>query len=428
MTGARDGLGGWLQQTFHVGFLQLAVQGLGFASGILLIRFLPKEEYAWYTIALSVQAMSSILADMGLGLAMISFGGPVWNDRARLGQVVASARHVRRRMLIPAALAGSGIMSVLLWRQGAGAGVVCALVAGVIWSLRSQLDINLLAVLPRLHTRVARLQMLELSAAATRVALLLMAVTIWINAAVGVMIGALVFAGQRAVLVRWSGCFILRDAEASPADTAAMWARMRSQLAVTLSTYFQSGIGVWLLSLYGATSSIADLGALSRLALIFVVPFALVTNLVVPHMARCPAGPHLLRRYLRFSVVGAGGAAVLVCMAALSSPLWLALLGSQYGHLRFELILTAINSGVSFFLALLWGLNASRGWVKNSWVFLPATLCAQLAVIVLLDISTVRGVLLVSISGAVSGVLVLAVLGARGLYEARLIEHDGHLK
>src|SRR6202043_3033570 len=68
--------------------VQMAVQVLAFASGILLVRWLPQQEYAYFTIANAMQATLMLLADIGISVGLISIGGRVWQDRHRFGQLI----------------------------------------------------------------------------------------------------------------------------------------------------------------------------------------------------------------------------------------------------------------------------------------------------------------------------------------------------
>ena len=63
------------------------MQCLGFGAGILVIRNLPKREYALYTLGTATLSMIMILADSGIGSAMTAVGGRVWRDRYRLSQL-----------------------------------------------------------------------------------------------------------------------------------------------------------------------------------------------------------------------------------------------------------------------------------------------------------------------------------------------------
>ena len=85
-----------LRRAFHhakvVGsfaFVQAIVQFVGFLSGILLVRSLDKHEYAYFTIANTMQGTMNLLADIGISVGLVSIGGRVWQDRHRFGQLRA---------------------------------------------------------------------------------------------------------------------------------------------------------------------------------------------------------------------------------------------------------------------------------------------------------------------------------------------------
>ena len=55
--------------------VQICVQAIGLVSGILLIRKLSQTEYAYYTVANSMQSVLVMLADVGLMNALSATGG-----------------------------------------------------------------------------------------------------------------------------------------------------------------------------------------------------------------------------------------------------------------------------------------------------------------------------------------------------------------
>ena len=57
---------------------QLLVQFFGLACGILLIRNLSKQEYAYFTLANSLQGSMNVLASSGIISALSAIGGKVW--------------------------------------------------------------------------------------------------------------------------------------------------------------------------------------------------------------------------------------------------------------------------------------------------------------------------------------------------------------
>src|SRR5256886_12272670 len=58
--------------------VQAFVQLLGFSSGILLVRTLEQREYAYFTIANTMQATINLLADIGISVGLVSIGGGSW--------------------------------------------------------------------------------------------------------------------------------------------------------------------------------------------------------------------------------------------------------------------------------------------------------------------------------------------------------------
>jgi len=55
--------------------VQIIVQLLGFLSGILLIRILEQREYAFFTIANTMQGTLNLLADVGISVGLVSICG-----------------------------------------------------------------------------------------------------------------------------------------------------------------------------------------------------------------------------------------------------------------------------------------------------------------------------------------------------------------
>src|SRR3954466_13513835 len=76
--------------------LEAVVQALTFACGILIVRALPKADYALFTVANTMQATMNLMADNGICTGLIAIGGRVWQDRYRFGQLVSTAMQLRR--------------------------------------------------------------------------------------------------------------------------------------------------------------------------------------------------------------------------------------------------------------------------------------------------------------------------------------------
>src|SRR6266403_2000709 len=78
--------------------VQAIVQIIGFMSGILIVRTLEQREYAYFTIANTMQGTINLLADIGISIGLVSIGGRIWQDRHRFGQLVNTALGMRRKL------------------------------------------------------------------------------------------------------------------------------------------------------------------------------------------------------------------------------------------------------------------------------------------------------------------------------------------
>src|SRR6476469_5611190 len=99
--------------------VQAFVQVVGFCSGILLVRYLPQKEYAYYTIANTMQGTINLLADIGISVGLISIGGRVWQDRHRFGELISTGLAVRKKLAAAATIIVAPILYAMLAKNGA---------------------------------------------------------------------------------------------------------------------------------------------------------------------------------------------------------------------------------------------------------------------------------------------------------------------
>ncbi|MGH9536903.1 MAG: hypothetical protein ACRD3H_03210, partial [Terriglobales bacterium] len=74
----------------------------------------------------------------------------------------------------------------------------------------------------------------------------------------------------------------------------------------------------------------------------------------------------------------------------------LSVLGRQYSDLRSDGILMAACAVVATVAGLLWAINSSRAWIISPAILIPCTIAVQAICASMLNLSTVRGVLLLS--------------------------------
>ncbi len=403
-------------------FAQAAVQLIGFASGILLVRRLSQRDYAYFTIANTMQATINVLADVGISIAVVSIGGRVWRDRNRFSQLIATALRMRRTLGLVAAAVVTPILYFMLVKNGASFGYATLLVAIILGGLAVQLAVGVLSVVPRLRSDIDRIRNIDLIGAVARLAVLLAIMFVFLDASVALAVGAAAILLQYFMLRRYVGGVLDLAAPSNEEDRIAMRGFVRSQAANSIFFCLQGQITVFLISFFSQrASAVAEVGALGRLAMIFAVLSNLLANVFAPAFARCQSPRRLRWQYA--AIVGAVAvfSAAILAIAWLFPSAFLYVLGSKYAHLERELVLMAGAAVASALINTLWALNSSKAWIRGSWLYIPLTLGAQVALIPFTDFGSVRGVLIFNLISSVPNLLLNAVLSFRGLRKAHLV-------
>jgi hypothetical protein len=143
----------------------------------------------------------------------------------------------------------------------------------------------------------------------------------------------------------------------------------------------------FLLALRGNEVIIAEIAALSRFALVFVILNAAVTDVAAGIVARAASRVRDITR-LYVLVLGIYIAMVSVCIlfVNLFSGFLLSILGDAYSGLQTPLLIVASGSGLINFANAIRSLNFARGWVAQSWLFIPTTAIWAICGVFLFDL------------------------------------------
>lgn len=396
-------------------FVQAVVQVVGFLSGILLIRYLDQREYAYFTIANTMQGTLNVLADIGISIGVVSIGGRVWQNPNRFGQLVNTALSLRRKLGAVAILIVTPVLYFMLVKNGAPVSYTLLLIGAVLAGLAVQLSLGVLSVVPRLRSDIGKIQTIDLTGALARFLILLALMYLFLNGAVALAVGSAILLLQYWMLRKYVAGVIDLKAPENPEDREAMRGFIRSQAANAVFFCLQGQITIFLISIFGRqVSSIAEVGALGRLAMIFAVLSNLLSNVFTPAFARCQSLRKLGWQYM----IIVGGVAcfslAIIAAAAFFPRQFLFVLGGKYAHLERELLLMVAGAVITVMASTLWSLNTAKAWVGGSWLYIPLTLATQLALIPYIDFSTVIGVLTFNLISTIPSLLLNLVLSYRG--------------
>lgn len=405
----------WMKTLGKFISVQLVVQVLGMVSGIFLVRTLDQTQYAYYTIALTMQTTMNLLADMGISIGLSSIGGKVWQDKYRFGQLINTALRLRFVLAVIAILVVTPILLWMLIKNGASLIYAILITIVVLVGLNFQLTTVVLVVVPRLHSQISRVRNLDLLTAISRLALLGVAYLTWFNAAVAIATTSVVFGLQRLILGHWVTDSIDTKASINLEDRKFILTKVKELAPNSVFFCIQTQLTVWLISIFGNTNNVAEIGALGRIAIIFAVLASIMNSIVLPSFTRCHSRKLLRIRYFQILSLYLLFGLFILGISVLFSGELIWIIGNKYSHLKNELTLVIISMVFTSIIDTMWSLNAAKGWVQYAWTEIPTRLIIQIALLLTLDISTLRGVIVFSIFSSISPFLVNAFMSFQGL-------------
>jgi O-antigen/teichoic acid export membrane protein len=384
----------WGKLISITGSTQIVVQAVGFLCGILVIRLLPTQEYALYTIANTMMGTMTMLADSGISAGVMAQGGKVWQDREKLGAVLATGLDLRRKFAIGSLIVSTPILLYLLLHNDASWLMATLIVLSMIPAFYAALSDSLLEIAPKLHQSILPLQKNQVTVGVGR--LLLSAVTLFIFpwTFVAILAGGIPRIYGNIQLQKIANNFVDKSQRADKEVKKAILKSVKKILPNAIYLTFSGQITIWLLSLFGTSTNLAQIGALGRISIILSLFGAVFGQLFVPRFVRLKHDKKLLfTRYLQINLVGilASGLTLLGVWLFSSQILWV--LGSKYSHLHTELFLCMIGGTISLFHGISFVLCAQRGWMISPFIAIGTDFIAIIIGILLFNVSSLKDML-----------------------------------
>ena len=390
-------VGDWLKLLAITGSAQVLVQAIGFVSAILIIRLLPTNEYALYTLANSMLANLMILGDSGIASGVMSEGGKVWRDREKLGAVLATGLSLRFKFAIYSLIAVTGPFFYLLYHHGASWWTSVLIVFSIIPAFYAATIGNLYEIAPKLNQEIIPLQKIQVGTASGRMVLSILSLfalpfTFIATFASGI---AQIWANRRTFKV--SAIFADPAQQPDPVVRKRLLSMSKRMLPEAIYICISAQITIWLISFFGSTSAVAEAGALTRLTTVINLFSMLFAAIIVPRFARMLNGHLLMRRYvqIQLGMLILGVAAIALIWIFSSQILWI--LGPAYVNLRVELLLMMTGSGIYVIGQSCFLLCTSKTWVINPAISIPISICTIAISVFTIDISTLAGLFTLNI-------------------------------
>ena len=388
----------WGKLVAITGGAQAIVQGAGLLCGILVIRLLPTQEYAFYTLANTMLGAMAVLGDGGISTGVMALSGKVWMDKEKAGVILATGLDLRKKFAIISLLIATPALMYLLVHHGASWLFVLLITASLVPAFLASLSDSLLEIVPKLNQDILVLQRNQITVSIGR--LLLSGISLFIFPFTFIAILA-------SGIPRMYGNIRLRKIAGVFADEHQKPdAQIRNNILdivkriMPLSIYYclSSQITIWLVSLLGSTLSIAQAGALGRLVMLLTLFSILFSTLIIPRFSRLPGiSALLLNKFLLIHLGLIVLCSAIVLVVYIFPEQILFVLGKNYAGLQYELLLNIIAGCVGMISGVSFNLCTSRGYIITPIIAIPINLITLVSCLYFFNISTLRGVLYLNI-------------------------------
>lgn len=375
-----------------VGSAQTIIQGFSLLSGILIIRLLPTHEYALYTLVNTVLGTLTVLADGGITNSVFSLGGPNYNNRTKLGSIVVTGLKLRKRFGVVALSCLIPILVFLLLRHDASLLMCLLIVLSLIPAFYAMLSDSILEVAPKLNQDIVVLQKNQIAAGGGRLVLTSLSLMLFPFSFVAILASGFPRIWANIRLRKAIAGYTDFQQPDDPVIRSEIYKLVKRTLPSALYYSISAQFAVWLISFVGQTTSLAQLGALTRIAIMYNLLSVVFYTLVTPRFSRLPQNRQLLsRRYIMALLACTFIIAVLIAVGWIFSGEILWVLGSEYEGLDMELIVCFLASGLALIAGLAYSLNIARGWVIQPLIAIPANILAIISGAMIFEVTTLMG-------------------------------------
>lgn len=358
----------WSKLIAITGGAQLLIQLMSLISGILIIRLLSTQEYALYTLANAMLGTMVMLADNGISSGVMAEAGKVWQDKAKLGVVLSTGLHLRKKFAAYTLVVTLPILGSLLLENHATWLSMSLIILSIIPAFSASLSDTLLEIAPKLHQDINPLQKNQIEVSVGRLIISALFIFVFPFTFVALIASGIPRIYGNYKLRKIAAEFVDDNKYLDPLVEKEIMKGVKRTLPIVIYHCVSGQISIWLISLFGTTAGIAQFGALGRLSMIFALFSTLFSTLVVPRFARMKNVRRiLLKPFLLIQISTIISSLAIIFSIWLLSDQMLWILGSKYKNLKSELLLMSITGCIGFMTGISSQLTISRGWFMKPY-------------------------------------------------------------
>lgn len=395
---------------------QGALQGIQILVGLFLVRELSIEAYAQFGLAYGFQLTMDSLMNFGFTSTIVPLIGGRREDRQLVGRYVRSAKHWRDRSFWTLAPFATIAFLTIMYKHHWGWGVQIALVVSVLVSLYSSGKVAYFSAPLFVFGRLREFYVPQTISAVGRL-------IAYVACSIAGILSSWIAAALSALNVTLNGVFLEKEARRlfvwpehdDPATDRELFQYILPAIPAVILGAFYSQISLLLISIFGQTTSIAQVAALNKLAQIFAVFMTFNVVIIEPYVARL-SRERLLPTYLGFIAANAVLCVPLVIFAFAFPTAFLWVLGKKYASLG-NLVGWVVMAGcINQLAGLMWVMNRSRKWVFWSGTILEIALLliVQVTYIVVIGVRTTQQAVLFTLASSFCYVVAHGYVGIYG--------------
>lgn len=399
--------------SFFIG--QGALQAVNLLINFFLIRYLSVEAYAQFGLTFGFQSTAISLMDLGFASTIIPLVGDRLEDRDLVGRYVHAAIRLRTRgFFILAPLAVVAFVPIATTHQWS-VELQILLIIAVLVALYSSGNVSCYSAPFFLYRRLTEFYAPQTAFGVLRLlTYVVLELLGGLNAWTAAAISALNVTAISRVLMRRSRQWIRWNNRETKSTEREIIHYVMPAIPALIYGALQPQISLFLISIFGQTTSIAQVAALGRIAQLFTVLQTFNMVVIEPYIARLRQD-RLLATYLKVVAVAVTCCIPIIVIAFIWPEPILWLLGSKYAGLRELIGWQVLASCITYVAVLGWVMNRARKWVfwSGTIVEIALILIVQIGYLVLVGVRTTQEAVMLTL---VSSICLVIAHGYNAVY------------
>ncbi|WP_241141292.1 polysaccharide biosynthesis protein [Cognataquiflexum rubidum] len=311
-----------------------------------------------------------------------------------MGKVLSTGMSLRKKFAIGSLLLATPVLVYLLRHHEASWLMTILIVLSLIPAFFSALSGTILQIPLTLRQDIKPLQKNQVGVNLARLAMLLLTIFIFPWAFIAILAAGIPQIKANIHLRKLSLQYADWTHSPDPVARKEIMTFVKRLMPDALYYCLSGQITIWLISIFGSTEALAQIGALTRLTAALSIFSIVFHTLMVPRFARLENNkPEILKKFIFIQIGLIVISLGIVFLVKEFAPNVLWILGNDFSNLTIEVVFITLGSCISLISGLTHHLLASRGIIVPPVIFIFTMVMIQVGFAFILKLDTIVGVL-----------------------------------